>query len=166
MSCHVLLRPCLHLHHAWHGVYSEAVACIRQYMYTADRNIPSSPLLALPCLLSCMLAACLNFLYMMQMRTTHSTLVARYRQIRFVGRTSAPSLKNFNTSAGCFAVLGSTSSTPTSGHPSTQSPGRSLWMSEAATGAPDTCRRIVLVFNMGLTLTMVNIQSIGALLRS
>jgi hypothetical protein len=35
------------------GVRSKAVACIRQNMYTADRNIPSSHLLALPCLLSC-----------------------------------------------------------------------------------------------------------------
>jgi hypothetical protein len=33
------------------GVYSEAAACIRQNMYTADRNIPSSYLLALPCVL-------------------------------------------------------------------------------------------------------------------
>jgi hypothetical protein len=36
------------------GVYSiKAVACIRQNMYTADRHIPPSHLLALPCLLSC-----------------------------------------------------------------------------------------------------------------
>jgi hypothetical protein len=44
------------------GVYSKAVACICPNMYTADRNIPSPHLLALPCLLV-MLAACLNFLY-------------------------------------------------------------------------------------------------------
>jgi hypothetical protein len=46
----------------WAGVYdvhcprpqpSLPVACIRQSVYTADRNIPPSHLLALPCLLSC-----------------------------------------------------------------------------------------------------------------
>jgi hypothetical protein len=50
------------------GVYSKAaVACIRQNMYTADRNIPSSHLPSLPCVLV-MLAACLNYLYMMRQR--------------------------------------------------------------------------------------------------
>jgi hypothetical protein len=32
------------------GVYSKAATCVRQTMYTADRNIPASQLFALPCL--------------------------------------------------------------------------------------------------------------------
>jgi hypothetical protein len=40
------------------GVYSKAATCMRQTMYTADRNIPASQLSALPCL-HVILAACL-----------------------------------------------------------------------------------------------------------
>jgi hypothetical protein len=46
-QCHP--KTCMHenLH------TGKAVACIRQNVYTADRNIPASHLLAQPCLLSC-----------------------------------------------------------------------------------------------------------------
>jgi hypothetical protein len=43
VSCHVY--PDIML-----GVYSKAATSVRQTMYTADRNIPSSQLFALPCL--------------------------------------------------------------------------------------------------------------------
>jgi hypothetical protein len=46
-----------------HEDTSRILACVRQTMYTADRNIPSSQLFALPCQHVCHLSCTSNFPY-------------------------------------------------------------------------------------------------------
>jgi hypothetical protein len=64
------------------GVYSKAVACIRQSVYTADRNIPPSHLLACTTLPAFMLAACLLFLYIYATGSRRRTHGSNTRQCR------------------------------------------------------------------------------------